>query len=164
METSALALKTEKGQEEIRSRAHGLPHKLRTLLIMVDGKSSIGQLLARFPGVAEIESNLRQLLEQGFITLGNAGAMAAGAVARPAAPAVTAETRELALTQLARLVVESAGPAADMVTGDLERARTRAQFDAAVKRCVGMIEGMGSAKKAAAFGERAQACAARWFD
>ncbi len=163
METSALALKTEKGQEEIRSRAHGLPQKLRTLLIMVDGKSSIGQLLARFPGVAEIESNLRLLVEQGFITLSGAAALAAGGGSRGAAPGVTVETRELALSGLTRMIIEAVGPNADLVTGDLERARTRAEVDAAVKRCVNMIDGFAGAKKAGAFAERARAYTERWI-
>ena len=42
MEATLLALKTPKGHEEIRSRAHGLSQKLRTLLmdvlaVMMDG-------------------------------------------------------------------------------------------------------------------------------
>jgi hypothetical protein len=163
MEPTALAQKTEKGQEEIRSRAYGLPQKLRALLIMVDGKSSIGQLLVRFPGVAEIEVNLRLLSEQGFVTLGGSGALSGGGASRAAAPGVVAETREAAVASLTRMVVELAGPAADLVTGDLERARTRADVEAAAKRCAAMIEGMGGAKKAAAFSERAKAYLERWI-
>jgi hypothetical protein len=164
MEPTALAQKTEKGQEEIRSRAHGLPQKLRTLLIMIDGKSSISQLLSRFPGVAEIEANLRQLIEQGFVTLGGSGVLSGGGAARSSSGGMVAETREAALSALTRMVVELAGPAADLVTGDLERARTRADVEAAAKRCAAMIEGMGGAKKAAAFTERASAYVARWIN
>lgn len=163
MEPTALAQKTAKGHEEIRSRAHGLPQKLRTLLIMVDGKSSIGQLLARFPGVAEIEANLRQLIDQGFVTLGGSGILSGGAALRGAAPGMVAETREAALAALTRAVVDLAGPAADLVTGDLERARTRAEVEAAAERCAGMIEAMGGPKKAAAFNERAKAYLERWI-
>jgi hypothetical protein len=162
VEATALALKTEKGQEEIRNRAHGLPQKLRTLLIMVDGKCSIGQLLDRFPGVAEIEANLRLLIEQGFITLSGAAALASGGGVR-AVPGVTVETRELALAALTRMIIEAVGPNADLVTGDLERARTRAEVDAAVKRCVNMIDGFAGAKKAGAFAERARAYTERWI-
>src|SRR5512137_1681508 len=102
MEATLLALKTPKGHEEIRSRAHGLSQKLRTLLIMVDGKSTVGELLGRFPGVAEIQSNLRQLVDLGFVQVAAGQGAAAPAAAAPqqaepkAAPA-SGETRDQAM-------------------------------------------------------------------
>jgi hypothetical protein len=61
------------------------------------------------------------------------------------------------------MLIEALGPDADMVTGDLERARSRADLDAAIERCTRILEGMGGARKAAVFDERARAYAARWF-
>lgn len=162
MDATALALKTEKGQQEIRTRAHGLSQKLRTLLIMVDGKSTVGQLLARFPGVSEIEANLKALVDQGFVQLAGSTAPAAAPAPAPAAPAA-AETQGQALSALTRMLIESLGPDADMVTGDLERARTRADADAAIGRCTRMLEGLAGPRKAAAFDERARAYAERWL-
>ncbi|MCX7893457.1 MAG: thiosulfate oxidation carrier complex protein SoxZ, partial [Burkholderiales bacterium] len=43
MDRAAVLAKTAKGLEEIRSRAHGVPQKLRTLLIMVDGTATVGE-------------------------------------------------------------------------------------------------------------------------
>lgn len=164
MDATALALKTDKGQEEIRSRAHGLPQKLRTLLIMVDGKSTVGQLLGRFPGVQEVQDNLELLVKQGFVQLAGSGggAPAAGAVPS-AAPAAAGETKAQALSGLTRMLLDALGPDADLVTGELERARTRAEVEAAAARCARMLEGMAGARKAGAFEERARAYVLRWF-
>ena len=42
MDRSAVLAKTAKGLEEVKSRAHGLPQKQRTILIMVDGTATVG--------------------------------------------------------------------------------------------------------------------------
>lgn len=165
MEATLLALKTPKGHEEIRSRAHGLSQKLRTLLIMVDGKSTVGELLGRFPGVAEIQSNLRQLIELGFVQVaaGQAAAAPAAPQASPTPAPAAGETREKALSGLVRMVIEAIGPDADLVTGQLEKARTRAEFDKASQRCVAMVEGVAGARKSQPFAAAAQAFAERWI-
>lgn len=46
MDRSAVLAKTPKGVEEVTSRAHGLQQKLRSLLIMVDGKATADTLAA----------------------------------------------------------------------------------------------------------------------
>jgi pyruvate/2-oxoglutarate dehydrogenase complex dihydrolipoamide acyltransferase (E2) component len=168
MEATLLALKTPKGHEEIRSRAHGLSQKLRTLLIMVDGKSTVGELLGRFPGVAEIQSNLRQLVELGFVQVaagqGAAAPAAAGAEkAAPKAAPASGETRDQAMSALVRMLIEAMGPDADLVTGSIERARTRDEFEKAAKRCTAMLEGVAGAKRSLPFAAAAQAYAERWI-
>jgi hypothetical protein len=42
MDVNAIYVKTEKGEEEIRSRAYKLSQRLRTILIMVDGTTTGG--------------------------------------------------------------------------------------------------------------------------
>lgn len=164
MEATALALKTPKGHEEIRSRAHGLSQKLRTLLIMIDGKSTVGELLGRFPGVAEIQANLRQLIELGFVQVrvGETSSAAAPAAVAAPAPAGT-PTRELGMSGLVRMLIEGMGPDADLVTGSLERARSRAEFDKAAQRCTAMLEGVAGARKSEPFSAAARAFAERWI-
>lgn len=71
MDRSAIVAKTHKGEEEIQSRKHGLDRNLRYVLILIDGKSSIQQLVddkgAVLPDVA---ASLQTLAEQGFISIG----------------------------------------------------------------------------------------------
>lgn len=70
--------KTAKGREEIATRIYRLAPRLRTLLVMVDGKHAIGDLLSNVAGLGLNETSVTDLLEEGFI--------APASVAAPAAP------------------------------------------------------------------------------
>ncbi|WP_019141039.1 hypothetical protein [Noviherbaspirillum massiliense] len=59
--------KTDKGREEIATRKHQLAPRLRTLLLLVDGKSSVAALLPKIAGLGLDEQSITELLEQGFI-------------------------------------------------------------------------------------------------
>ena len=61
-------IKTAKGPEEIRTRATQLPAKLRRLLIMVDGFSTIGQLMARLAALDDdLETHFAALIADGYL-------------------------------------------------------------------------------------------------
>jgi hypothetical protein len=166
VDQQAVALKTDKGLDEVRTRAAGLPQKLRTLLIMVDGKTTVGELLAKFPGVAEVGANLQVLVDQGLVALrpsGAAGAPSSSPAGAVPAAAPPAETRQQSLRGLTRFLTESLGPDADLVTGGLEQARSRGEFEAAVVRAADMLDGLAAARKAAAFREQARRFADRFL-
>lgn len=59
--------KSEKGKEELATRKHQLPSKLRPLLVMIDGKHAASDLLKKVAGLGLTEDSLTILLEQGFI-------------------------------------------------------------------------------------------------
>ena len=59
--------KTEKGREEIATRKHQLANRLRTLLVMVDGKQSAAQLLKKLTAIGLNETSLKELIDLGFI-------------------------------------------------------------------------------------------------
>lgn len=61
--------KTDKGREEIATRKHQLPTRLRTLLVMVDGKQSDEELLKKVGGLGLNAESMAELLENGFIRL-----------------------------------------------------------------------------------------------
>jgi hypothetical protein len=86
MDTNALVAKTAKGEEEILRRSHGLDRNLRYVLILVDGKSSVEQILRKGHGLPDIEGSLRTLAEQGFVHVDGEPTASAGASAsEPAA-------------------------------------------------------------------------------
>lgn len=60
--------KTEKGRSEIATRSHHLTSRLRTLLLLVDGKTSHDQLLKTVSGLGMNSHHLQELIDQGFIT------------------------------------------------------------------------------------------------
>ena len=170
MDRSAVLAKTAKGLEEVKSRTHGLPQKQRTILIMVDGMATVGDILAKFGGIPEIAASLDALVRDGFVEVKEAQ----GGTATPAPAAVTPTTKAAgpgtvpqsrgeALSALTRFLHDNLGPDADLVTGRLEKAKTPADFSAAVERCADMVAAMRGAQKAQVFRDRAKAFAAAYL-
>ena len=164
MDRNAILAKTAKGLEEVKSRTRGLPQKQRSILIMVDGVATVGEILGKFGGIPEIAASLDALARDGFVEVKGAKAEAAPAVpaAAPATagPATMPQSRGEALSALTRFLHDNLGPDADLVTGHLEKARTQAEFAAAVERCADMLEAVRGKQKAQTFRDRAKAFAA----
>lgn len=59
--------KTDKGREEIATRKYQLASRLRTLLVMIDGKHSADELLKKVSSLGLSEASLIELVENGFI-------------------------------------------------------------------------------------------------
>jgi hypothetical protein len=65
--TQLVFTRTDKGNDELSARTYHLPRKLRTVLILVDGKSSLAQLRAKAIGLPGLEGSLEDLALSGFI-------------------------------------------------------------------------------------------------
>lgn len=59
--------KTDKGREEIATRKHHLAPRLRSLLVLVDGKHRTEDLLRKVSGLGLTEQALAELREKAFI-------------------------------------------------------------------------------------------------
>jgi NaMN:DMB phosphoribosyltransferase len=85
--TNSIFDKTDKGREEIATRKYHLATRLRTLLLLIDGKHRTEDLLIKLTGMGLTEESLTELLNDGFIQ----AVATAPAAARPqAAPAPVA--------------------------------------------------------------------------
>ncbi|TCO80233.1 hypothetical protein EV699_1159 [Plasticicumulans lactativorans] len=62
-------IKTDKGLAEILGRTHGLAVRLRRILIMVDGRASVAEMVARLARLGDIAGALQELAARGFIVL-----------------------------------------------------------------------------------------------
>jgi hypothetical protein len=87
--------KTAKGKEEIATRKYQLSTRLRTLLVLVDGRRSAEELLHHVAGIGLREDALAELLEHGHIAPATEEAAisetaTSEAEAMPAAPATDA--------------------------------------------------------------------------
>lgn len=97
--------KTDNGRDEIATRANHMAPRLRTLLVLVDGKRDTVELMAKVAGLGLDEKSLVELLEGGFIQVSDGAMPVAAAI--PAQPAAIA----LAPVQVVEAVVEAAiGP------------------------------------------------------
>jgi hypothetical protein len=83
--------KTEKGREEIATRKHHLAPRLRTLLVLIDGKQSKDELLKKVAGIGLGEEGIEELANNGFIEIpaSQPATMVAAAV-QPKQPAMAA--------------------------------------------------------------------------
>jgi tRNA threonylcarbamoyladenosine modification (KEOPS) complex Pcc1 subunit len=136
--------KTAKGSEEIDSRRHHLPSALRTVLIMVDGKTSLGDMMEACAIMPDFFESLMTLCDQGFIlpkdqlsAISAPGNNAGVAPTTPAAVSLDAETKQK-LVQLASVLL---GMHADNVIKKIENsANDREAIAAAVNSCFKLIK------------------------
>lgn len=135
--------KTAKGHSEIETRSHRLSPRLRSALILVDGRRSDDEVRKLMPQQAE--ETLRLLVEQGFIEIigitqdtlppraaapvqvaPQAPAVAPAPAMAPASIPASMPPRDFATTrtQAVRLFTDMVGPMAEALAMKMERARS----------------------------------------
>lgn len=161
--------KSAKGQNEIETRANRLAPRLRTALILVDGRRSDADLRALVQ--AEPDATLLALLEAGYIEVvstqlsppptaplapapaaalapASAGPVAAAAVAM--SPAALAERRRLAVRHL----TDQIGPAAETAALRIEKARSGDELRLALEHGHRVLQAARGSAVAAQFAAR----------
>ncbi|HEU4373847.1 MAG TPA: hypothetical protein VFS02_10175 [Telluria sp.] len=90
--------KTEKGREEIATRKYHVAAKLRTLLVMIDGRQPLGSLMKNLGPLGLSEEHVDLLLGEDYIVLVGGGPVqeAAEPAAQRARAPVSARARMLA--------------------------------------------------------------------
>jgi hypothetical protein len=128
--------KTDLGRHEIETRQARLSPRLRSLLILVDGRRTERDLRALVPtGLAE---GLAELQSRGLIEVMASLETSASADASSGAP--TARPRPQAQPALAvRYLTDRLGPLAESVSLRIEAARTPADLQAALLRAETML-------------------------
>jgi hypothetical protein len=140
------------GRRGFKSRSHGLAQKLRSLLIMIG--------VRRLPATSSPSSAAFLTSRRGSGFADQAvGPRTAGVPGAPAGAPPAFQTRQEAMSALTRMLHDAIGPDADVLTGRLEKAKTRAEFIAAVERCTDTLEALAGKARAQAFGARAAAFA-----
>lgn len=116
MGPDTVLVKTDQGRDEIESRRHGLAPGLRRALILVDGRSTVAQLIVRGGGLALMKDALEQLYREGYVAEpGRVGPPADVPAAGSPRDALLALARELLGDRAARVVkkLEDSGEAPD---------------------------------------------------
>ena len=136
--------KTTKGHEEIDSRRHHLPSALRNVLIMVDGKANLGNMMEACSSMPNFFESLMTLCDQGYVApedqLGEIfvpGNLEGVALTTPAAASLDADSKQK-LVQLASVLL---GTHAENVIKRIERSTgDREAISAAVNSCFKLIK------------------------
>ena len=154
VDLDAVLHKTEKGRAEIESRAHGLSMGVRRVLILVDGRLRVAQILAKVGMSAEVQAALDQLVREGYVATeaGETGPEAGGGGS-------AASSEKTALVALAQSLL---GGQADRVVRKLEETDDTPQALAgAVEACQKLIRLVIDERKSVQFAEQAAAILAR---
>ncbi len=149
MEAQAIYRKSDRGAEAIATRGHGVGGKQRMLLILVDGKKTVEELIKLAAGMGETAQLLEQLKAQGLIELVSSGALAPA----PEAAADLSRVKPLAT----RLLIELLGPQADDLSLRLEAAKDLPQFVEAMKRAYAVVRDVKGQAAADRFGAEVEA-------
>lgn len=145
-----LLRKTAAGQAEVASKAHALPPRARSLLIMIDGKRSLDDLRGMLG--AQVDEAAQLLLREGLVeALPTEAPRPAPTVPAAAAPVVDVAGRA---REAARAVTEVLGPMADNLALRLERCKTEAELQAALQFAVQVLGDAAPRAKAEAFRQR----------
>lgn len=150
MIATAFYVRTEKGAEEVAHRSQAVPAKMRSLLLLIDGKLTGAQLIDKLSSYPNSAEYLQQLEDKGYIE-------AQGVMPEVAATAtmVSAAGPQAGLADAKRLIVQTLhevlGPEADYLTAKIDTALTAAELRVHAAKFRDMFADMGKPKKAAAF-------------
>jgi hypothetical protein len=165
--------KTAKGHSEIETRSHRLPPRLRSALILVDGRRSDDELRKLI--LQQPDESLHLLNEQGFIEIIGITQAAPATVraplpaaAAPLAPAPVAVSRPQPLEQpsmppsdfaatralAVRLFTDMVGPMAEALALKMERARSPDELRPLVQTAQRIIGNTRGGQAATDYGTR----------
>ncbi len=127
MDNESVLQKTAKGREEIEKRTFRVDARRRTLLILIDGRASAGELADKAAHIPDVPALLQSLIDQGFVE-----SLTGEAPAAPAQPAAATNLAGASLDELrrnaCRQVERLMGPDGDAIALKLERAATMQEF------------------------------------
>lgn len=148
--------KTGSGTDAIATRHPGLAARQRSLLILVDGRRTAGELATLTSAFGDTDQLLQALLSQGFI---EAVEQVTAVPSRPSplasapAPLVAAAAVPLAKARslASRRLIDLLGPGASELCMKLEATRTVEEFRGTLRRVEGILREVVGSQRAAQF-------------
>jgi len=146
MDKTDIFVKSAKGEQEIATRVNNLPIKHRSVLIMIDGKTSEETLLAKLTGMFDGKTIVSDLETHGFIER-KTGPKAALQAAAIQVPALSTGAKQYMIDYMYKVL----GPEADTFVGRIEKCRNNADLAGMIDPCRDTIRGLGKQNKAEEF-------------
>lgn len=145
MDSHTIFQKTASGQEEVAARTHKDLVRFRTVLILIDGKATVEQLITMAGKICNVEEALSQLRAAGLIEAIKAAAPQQAAVTASAAP--DKET----LQKINRALYDAIGPAADDLCMQVEKCRSYPELKLVAEKCSDLVKNLAGKRKADEF-------------
>jgi hypothetical protein len=147
--------KTVKGLAEVETRAHRLTPRIRSMLILVDGKRDADDLRALV--TQQADECLQTLSEDGFIEAVGETVRNDSVPAGPASPAVV-PTPVVQIDEMRRAAVrtlnDALGPGAESLSVRMERARTLQELQLLFAQAAKLLAAARGQAVASAFAAR----------
>lgn len=150
---NALHRKSAKGIEAIANRQHGLGPKLRSMLILIDGKRQFDELVRLSSAFGDTQQLLEQLLADGFIEEVAAEATQPKATSAPPFTKTLPQAQRFAVQRLTNAL----GPMSEQLCMRIESTRNWGEFDAAIAHAENIVRGIKGPQLAATISAEIQA-------
>ncbi len=149
MDTSAIFVRTQLGQQGFKSGAIELSNAQRTVLILVDGARRAADINRVVQALCNGYATLGQLTDMGYIALLNNAAAQVGAAISERIP--RAEALLEAKRYASKTLADTLGPSADRVCLRVELAQTAREVLEAITQAQRMLREFAGSTKANAF-------------
>ena len=146
MDKTDIFIKSAKGEQEIATRVNKLPIKHRSVLIMIDGKTTEESLLAKISGMFDGKTIVSDLETHGFIERKD-GPKPALQAAETKGPSLNTNAKQYMIDYMYNVL----GPEADTFVGRIEKCRTNSDLAGMIDPCRDTIRGIGKQSKAEEF-------------
>jgi len=148
--------KTGSGVDAIATRQPGLATRQRSLLILVDGRRTAGELAMLTAAFGDTEELLQALLSQGFIeAVDQVHAVPSGPAPLASAPAPLVAAAAVPLAKArslaSRRLIDLLGPGASELCVKLEATRTAEEFRGTLRRVEGILREVVGSQRATQF-------------
>jgi hypothetical protein len=157
LSVTSVLQKSELGRLEAQSRQLALPQRERALLIMIDGKRTVGQIFELLPDFVSTTQMLQSLLEKQLIE----ALTSASAISPTQAPdtkiqtnaPMTAENFNRLKLHASRSLEKILGPQGDRLCLLLEACKTKGEFDERLEKTIVMVAQIKTPSVAAGYKE-----------
>ncbi len=150
MDLKAVYKKTQKGQEEMAQRTV-LGLRERTLLVLVDGKATAADLLAKAHHMPDPPGLLAKLIDGGFIAADTSATAAAATTAQVAAAPQDQRGLQELMRYAEHFLDEVLGPEADVLSEAIGRCKTLPELRIRLEKTRDVLVGMGKKRKSEEF-------------
>jgi hypothetical protein len=141
--------KTPAGAEELQARKLGLTQRLRSVLIMVDGKSTASSVALRTGDLDKGYAAIEELIRQGLVKSSSSALAEARGSRRP----VTLDKVTLARDYVMLFMREFLGDETNQVLGALAAANTQDRFVQELALCRQILNDLGKDDEAKALAD-----------
>jgi hypothetical protein len=151
---NAILKKTEKGLNALKVRDPTLTQKARVLLILIDGKKTIGELAPLLTAGSDTHEKFSELLQAGLVAevlqqkilQTQLDANNTSDAIKKTEIAYSTQTLQVAIRAACRMLTDILGPNSDVLSMQLEKCKTKDEFNVKILEFRKIVSSMRTEK------------------